>query len=262
MAVTQVPGRRVAPGIYSQGGRTVYSANRPAARPVAKPKPVTPAATPAPTAPQPVAAAAPLPTASPEQQQFYANSLFGNLKQTDPQGSAMYKWRLNQGLADLEKQLSAKGQLDSGFAQEQRLNLINRLSAEEASRLEDARSTDANRLQLMMENEANRRQNVDFRGRDDIFKLLDMSLSQYQPGQVPQSVSQWMDLEKALGSAMASRGGGGGGRSGGGGAMPFIPAFPSGPNTAVSSQVKPLMDAANAAGRGDLFSQIATYLLK
>ncbi len=262
MAVTQVPGRRVAPGIYNQGGRTVYSANRPAARPVAKPKPAIPAATPAP-APQPVAAAPALPTASPEQQQFYADSLFGNLKNKDPQGSAMYKWRLNQGLADLEKQLAAKGQLDSGFAMEQRQNLISRLSAEEAARMEDSRSTDANRLQLMLENEANRRQNVDFRGRDDIFKLLDMSLSQYQPGQVPQSVSQWMDLEKALGSAMASRGGGGGGRSGGGGgSMPFIPAFPDGPNRSTSTQVGALMDAANSAGRGELFSQIASYLLK
>lgn len=233
-------------------------------------KPAAPAAAaPAPAPqPQPAQPLPPNPVASSAEREFYSNSLFPSLRSTGgPTESPMYKWRLEQGIRDLDRMMAAKGHgtgADSSYAAEQRQNLVSRLTAEEASRMEDARSREADRLQMMLESEAGRRENRDFRGRDDLFRLLDMSFSQYQPGQVPQSVQDWMQLESALGNAnaMMAGGGGGGGSGGGSGAMPFIPAFPSGPNTSISSQASALADASNAAGRGNLFSSILNYIMK
>ncbi len=262
MAVTE----RASPGIYRNPGRPglIYSAQKPVVR--TKPKQLAPTPTvPAPAPVQPmIPKAAPVPVADPATKEFYQKSLFGNLKSDGVTPSPMYEWRKNEAINALDRRFAANGQLGSGYADEQRMKAINQLTAEEDAKRETARSHEADRLGDMLEREATRRQDTDFRSRDDTFRTLEMLLGQYNPGDVPATVEQWAALERALGNAAGMGAGGGGGGGGGGAVAPQapLPIFPSRPNTSTSSQAQILANAGNSAGYGQLASTLFNYLLQ
>lgn len=165
-------------------------------------------------------------------------ALFPSIRAMEPSnymGSPLYDFQKQQGEKSINKLLAKRGLLGSGAEIEALSNFNTELGATEADKARGYAEKEADRLERIQQQEANRLMNRDDANFDRSYKWTDLMLRQnpmqYAMGGLDaygSNIGKEAKTEADYYNQLYQRAVGGGG--GGGGQQPFIPPFPSGPD--------------------------------
>ena len=223
-------------------------------------QPQTPAspATPAPPTVDPgtaTGATAQTPAAPVDTSAFFPN--------TGP-GSGLFDWQSQQGLRALDRMNARDGLVGSGAAIEGANQFMTQLTGQEIQRQLDNRQRNADRLTQLSSDASLQQERTGNEQFDRAYQLLSLLA-----GQNPTSIGadsagraagmtqdETNTLSKMIAQMFPRATGGGGGSQ-----MPFVPAFPSGPNMGAINAIGAQTGASNGTAWGNAISTILGLLL-
>lgn len=240
---------------FKQVNRAIKGLGSQQAAPVATPPPVP---TPAPT-PQ----VNPTTDMGGNEESSLRNSmaLFPSIRAMEPQnymGSPLYDFQKKKGEEAINRVLAKRGLLNSGAEIQAISDFNTELGATEADKARGYAEKEADRLERIQQQEANRLMNRDDANFDRTYKWTDLMLRQnpmqYAMGGLDaygNNISKEAKTEADYYNQLYQRAVGGGG--GGGSKMPFIPPFPSGPDY---SQIDSLAALGGGSSNNRFFNSI------
>lgn len=167
----------------------------------------------------------------------YLAKLFPEAKFSDPAnvtGSPLYNWQLEQGQKAVDRSLARSGLLGSGAEVQANQNLASELSAKETERQRDFSQTEADRLQNLLQFEANRGLNAENSQWGRYMDMLNLMAGQSPMQYGYDAAGKQAGLATKWGNTMGNYKGNNYQRvpssGGGGGPGQFIPPFASGPD--------------------------------
>lgn len=186
-----------------------------------------------------------------------ARALFPSIRAMEPEnymGSPLYDFQQKKGEDSIKKLLAKRGLLNSGAEIEAISNFNTELGAMESDKARGYAEKEADRLERIQMQEANRLMNRDDANFDRAYRWTELMLRQnpmqYAMGgldtygnNILKQAGTEADYLKNLYPRQVGGGGGGGG-----GQMPFIAPFPSGPDYSQIEQLEALNKGSSSGG--------------